>query len=110
VEFKRSKLEEVTFKGKPIVSLLISLVKNGTTSMWAGMYPVGFLGPLLWYAKFLMHGKSFKFICHSMRWDGPLGDVSKASMVWGEIMSDNHFDKMIHWCFLDAGVSEGDIK
>ena len=91
VEFKRSKLEEVIFKGKPIVSLLISLVKNGTTNMWAGMYPVGFLGPLHWYAKFLMHGKSFKFICHSMRWDGPLGDVSKASMVWGEIMSDQSF-------------------
>jgi hypothetical protein len=110
VEFKRSRLEEVVFKGKPIVSLLISLVKNGTTNMWAGMNPVGFLGPLHWYAKFLTHGKSFKFICHSMRWDGPLGDVSKASMVWGEITSDPHFDKMVHWCFLDAGVSEGDIK
>jgi hypothetical protein len=111
VEFKRSKMRKAHFKGARIVNLIVSLSKQGAVDMWAGMHPFGFLGKFDWFEKFDDSMQKYDYIMHAMEWEvGYVGDVSRATMKWGVMADDRMFADIVHWCFLESGLSAACIR
>ena len=106
IEFKRSKMRRAHYKGERIVNLIVSLSKQGAVDMWAGMHPYGFLGRFDWFEAFDDSMQEYDFIMHAMNWEvGHVGDVSRATINWGVMADDKMFAQVVHWCFLDSGLS-----